>query len=515
MYTHIDGAHGLVRLGQFKIGRIAQDRLPHHCNDVLNDPNVGDREWAKREGLASFVGHPLVVEDRVVGVLAAFGRRPLTEATLLAFSSVADQIAQFIHGKRAAEALQRSEERARLLFATIPHPAWVFDLDTLGFLEVNDLAVERYGYSRDEFLHMKVTDIRPAEEVERFKEYLRLGTFTPPGQWKHRLGAFTPPGQWKHRAKDGHVIDVEINFHAVDYDGHKTHVVIAQDITKRKQLEMDLRHAQKLEAVGGLASGIAHEINTPIQFVGDNLRFLEDAFRALRGWLQKYQNLAEAARTGGVDLTLIEEADRAAEGADLEYLDEEIPKALSQSLDGTSRVATIVRAMKDFAHPERSEKAATDLNKALATTLVVAHNELKYVADVETDFGDLPPVECLLGDLNQVFLNLLVNAAHAVEDVVKGTGRKGAIRIQTRREGDRVRIAISDTGCGIPEPIRGKVFEPFFTTKAVGRGTGQGLAISRSIVVDKHQGTLTFTSEVGRGSTFVIGLPILSPPANK
>jgi len=189
---------------------------------------------------------------------------------------------------------------------------------------------------------------------------------------------------------------------------------------------------------------------------------------------------------------------------------EEMPKAISQSLGGVERVATIVRAMKEFAHPEQKEKVAANLNQALASTLVVARNELKYVADIETDYGELPAVECHLGDLNQVFLNLLVNAAHAVKDAVDGTGNRGTIRVQTRPQGEWVKISIGDTGAGIPESIRSKVFDPFFTTKPVGRGTGQGLAIARSIVVDKHGGTLTFESEVGRGTTFVIGLPIHS-----
>ena len=279
-------------------------------------------------------------------------------------------------------------------------------------------------------------------------------------------------------------------------------------MTERIKLEIGLRHAQKLEAVGGLASGIAHEINTPIQFVGDNLRFLQDSFRSLANLIAKFEELKTAAGHGPVEGELLQEVSQAEEDGDLPYLSEEIPKALSQSLDGVDRVASIVRAMKDFAHPEQSKRAAADLNKALSSTLIVARNETKYVADVTTDFGELPPVECCLGDLNQVFLNLLVNAAHAIEETKSRTGQRGAIRIQTRREGDHVKIAFSDTGPGIPEAIREKIFEPFFTTKTVVRGTGQGLAICRSIVVEKHGGTLTFETEAGRGTTFWITLPI-------
>ncbi len=249
---------------------------------------------------------------------------------------------------------------------------------------------------------------------------------------------------------------------------------IARDITGRDEAEMELRHAQKLESVGRLASGIAHEINTPIQFVGDNTRFLQDSFGGLQTLLAKYQGLRDAADSGAVSPELLAAVRQAEEESDCAYLLEEIPKALTQTLDGVTRVATIVRAMKEFAHPEGKEMAAADLNRALLSTLTVARNELKYVADVETEFGDLPLVVCNIGDLNQVFLNLLVNAAHAIGEVVKGNGGKGKIRVRTVAEGKTVLVAIADTGCGIPEANRTRVFDPFFTTKEVGRGTGQG-----------------------------------------
>jgi signal transduction histidine kinase len=271
---------------------------------------------------------------------------------------------------------------------------------------------------------------------------------------------------------------------------------------------MELRHAQKLESVGRLAAGIAHEINTPIQFVGDNTRFLQDSFGSLHRLLNKYQELRAAATAGRPCLDLLPEVRRLEEESDCAYLLEEIPKALTQTLEGVDRVATIVRAMKEFAHPESKEMAAADLNRALLSTLTVARNELKYVADVETQLGDLPPVVCNVGDVNQVFLNLLVNAAHAIGEVVKGTEKKGNITVRTASEGDKVLITIADTGCGIPEGIRGKIFDPFFTTKEVGRGTGQGLAIARSVIVERHKGTLTFESEVGKGTTFYVRLPI-------
>jgi signal transduction histidine kinase/DNA-binding response OmpR family regulator len=282
---------------------------------------------------------------------------------------------------------------------------------------------------------------------------------------------------------------------------------------QKQRMEVELRHAQKLEAVGSLAAGIAHEINTPIQFIGDNTRFLQDSFRGRTELMNKYEEVCEAARQGPVPAKLFHEAAEIREKIDWDYLRVEVPKAMEQMLDGIGRVAKIVRAMKEFSHVDRtSQKAAADLNKALASTLVVASSELKYVADVDEDYGELPPVLCHLGDLNQVFLNLLINAAHAIDDVMKKTGDKGTISVRTRQDGDWVELSISDTGGGIPDSVRGKIFDPFFTTKEVGKGTGQGLTLARAMVVEKHGGILTFETETGKGTTFRVRLPINGVP---
>lgn len=285
-------------------------------------------------------------------------------------------------------------------------------------------------------------------------------------------------------------------------------VIAHEDITERTLLQSQLLQAQKLESIGQLAAGIAHEINTPTQYIGDNTRFLQDAFGGMRELLREVGRLAgpeenEAAvcdRTRLVDL---------ARSADLEYLLDEIPKAISQSIEGIERVAGIVRAMKEFAHPGTPEKTHVDLNRAIQSTLTVARNEWKYVAEVVTDLQpDLPPVPCLPGEINQVVLNLVVNAAHAIGDAVAaGTVEKGQIRVSTRLHGDSVEIRVADNGTGIPPEIHGKVFDPFFSTKGVGKGTGQGLAISHAVVTEKHGGTITFETESGRGTTFIVRLP--------
>jgi len=291
-------------------------------------------------------------------------------------------------------------------------------------------------------------------------------------------------------------------------------ILMATDTTTRKHDEIQRQQGQKMESIGQLAAGVAHEINTPIQFIGDNLRFLGDTFGDLSAVLTAHGRLLESARNGVPAADLIAAADAAAKKADVAYLAEEIPKAITQSLEGVTRVTEIVRAMKEFSHPDQGEKKSIDLNKAITTTLIVARNEYKYVADLVTEFAsDLPMVPCIVGEFNQVVLNLVVNAAHAIGDVVAKTGGKGTITISTRRDDDHVEVRIRDSGTGIPESARGKIFDPFFTTKGVGKGTGQGLYIGHTVVVKKHGGTLTFETEIGKGTTFIIRLPLMARSA--
>lgn len=284
----------------------------------------------------------------------------------------------------------------------------------------------------------------------------------------------------------------------------EAHATLKREMAERERMQAELRLAQKLEAVGQLAAGIAHEINTPIQYVGDSVHFLKTAFEDLQTLVAKYQGSFAAV---AVPEAILGELKEAEEMADLAYLGEQVPGAFTRTLEGIGRVAEIVRAMKEFAHPDCREKSPADLNQALLNTITVARNEYKYVAEVETDLGELPPVSCNIGELNQVFLNLLVNAAHAIGAAVGESQEKGRIGVSTTRDGDMVEIRLQDSGCGIPAEVRERVFDPFFTTKEVGKGTGQGLAIARSIVVDKHGGDLNFETQEGQGTTFIIRLP--------
>lgn len=289
-------------------------------------------------------------------------------------------------------------------------------------------------------------------------------------------------------------------------DGTGFAILTAEDVTERKQLEVSLRHAQRLESVGQLAAGIAHEINTPIQFIGDNITFVRSAFEDVVRLRQVFRELVDNLPARDALLVRLEDLEHE---LDMPFLLAEVPKAIEQSLEGIAQVARIVQAMRVFSHVDQSDQATSvDLNAALQSTATVARNETKYVADVELDFGEIPTILGFPGDLNQVFLNLLVNAAHAVADVVTKTERRGTITLRTRSEGSSVLVAVSDTGTGIPEEVQRRIFDPFFTTKEVGRGTGQGLALARNIVVEKHKGEIWFETEVGKGTTFFVRLPV-------
>jgi len=294
----------------------------------------------------------------------------------------------------------------------------------------------------------------------------------------------------------------------LDAKGVITHfVAVKEDISERRAMETELRQAQKLEGIGQLAAGIAHEINTPTQFVTDNLTFLQESWQAAVPVFNMYRTvlrdrLLKLAPAAAVELQ------KAEQSCDLDFIAEEVPRAIAQSLEGARRVASIVRAMKEFSHPDSAEKTDADLNQGVLSTITVARNEWKYVAEMETSFDKtLPPILCYPGEVNQVILNLVVNAAHSIKEKVNGNG-KGKITICTRNRGSFAEISVSDTGMGIPEEIQHRIYEPFFTTKEVGKGTGQGLAFSHSVVVRKHGGKIWFDTELGRGTTFFINLPL-------
>jgi signal transduction histidine kinase len=283
-----------------------------------------------------------------------------------------------------------------------------------------------------------------------------------------------------------------------------------QATQEQEKLMARLLQSQKLESVGRLAAGIAHEINTPAQFISTNINFIDEAFRELSQVLTTLLELLESVKKGSVTEMQVKAQDEIVAHLDWEYLREEIPRAIDQSKEGIQRVTSIVQAMKEFSHPGSKQKVNADLNRIIETTITVSRNEWRYVATVATDLDpELQSVPCLADEMGQVFLNLLVNAAHTIENKLSDNpeGKKGLISLSTRQYDHYVEIRITDTGNGIPKQIQDKIFDPFFTTKEVGKGTGQGLAIAHDVITGKHNGTLIFESEPGLGTTFIIRLP--------
>jgi len=410
---------------------------------------------------------------------------------------------------RTAQMVQE-QEKFKVIFENSPDG--IFQTSKEGrFLTANPAMASICGYASPEELIEQVTDMqnqlyvdssRRTEFKKQMEEKTLVRDFEAEIKCKNGARKWININACRVAKPDGSLLH---------YQGFVADITAQKEAQKdRNLIEAQLRQAQKLESVGQLAAGIAHEINTPIQYIGDNIHFIEESFAALGGLLQDYKKLAAAVRSNTVTPEVLSAVESSIQKADLDYLSKEIPLAVQQSLQGVGHVSRIVNAMKEFSHPGGREKEALDLNHAIEMTLTVARNEWKYVADMVTDFAPaLPPVPCLPGEFNQVILNLIINAAHAIGDVVRQIkGSKGTIRISTRLDGDWVEIRISDTGTGIPEEIRHRIFDPFFTTKGVGKGTGQGLAIARSVIVDKHGGTLTFESEVGRGTAFIIRLPL-------
>ncbi|MES9969310.1 MAG: ATP-binding protein [Candidatus Thiodiazotropha sp.] len=319
--------------------------------------------------------------------------------------------------------------------------------------------------------------------------------------------------------KEGREIDVAFSVSPfLNQEGDSGAVVTFSDISERKRadeerrsLERQLNQTHKMEAVGQLAGGIAHEINTPIQYVGDNLRFIKESQEDTESLLKVYADLLEKAAALPELEAEVAKVKQTIEEIDLDYLEEETANAIEQSITGASQVARIVQAMKEFAHPGSKQMALADINRIVSNAVAVCKNEWKYVADTELKLGEsLPRVQCLGGEISQVVLNLVINAAHAIE--AAKLQQKGTITIATAYDGKCVEVSVADTGTGIPEEVQEHVFNPFFTTKDVGRGTGQGLAIAQDIVVGKHHGKLYFETQAGKGSKFVMRLPLGEEP---
>jgi PAS domain S-box-containing protein len=471
-----------------------------NCGVEWLPPKMADeiRSWCSEQGSRRCEHIPFVLngETHLLGLtitaVPVSGAHP---AELLVIGS------DVTEREKIGDALREAERKYRGIFDDAI--VGIFQSTPDGrYLSVNPAMARICGYDSPQEMIATISDIPRQLFVDpKHREELVL--------LLERMGAVQKFESEVFR-KDGSHIWISTSSHAIRENG----VVVryegmCEEITESKWLRSQLLQAQKLESVGQLAAGIAHEINTPTQYIGDNVRFLKGSFQNLKNLLASYDRLLTVAQAGAVPGEVVAAVAVAVAEADAGYLLEEIPKAIEQTLEGVDRVAQLVSAMKEFSHPGSKEKTALDLNHAIQSTITVARNEWKYVADVETDFDpSLPLIACQPGEFNQVILNLIVNAAHAIADVVaKGGPEKGKITVQTRNFPDWAEVRIRDTGSGIPEKVRARIFDPFFTTKEVGKGTGQGLAIAHSVVVDKHGGSIHFETEEGKGTTFIVRLP--------
>jgi len=401
--------------------------------------------------------------------------------------SVPDCPSSAVSGERRSlqDALAHERNVLRTMIDLIP--AFIYAKDAQSrFTACNKLVANRMGVTPEEAIGKTDFDFFPREMAEKFfnDEQALLASGQPLIDCEEIVFD-------KLSGTNRVIVTSKIPLH--DANGRVTGVVgTGYDITERKAAEERMASSDRLESIGRLAAGVAHEINTPIQYLNDSISFMREGVQDLLAHIDKL-HAAMPQKPEGDD--------------DVEYLREELPPAMTRVAEGLARIAEIVRSMKNFSHHDQHEKSAVDLNNAIASTLVIARSEYKECADLETEYGELPPVVCHGGQINQVVLNLVVNSAHAISDLVRKQGGRGKIKVSTTTEGDNVVISITDTGGGIPEGIRARIFDPFFTTKEVGRGTGQGLSIARNVIVKGHSGELDFVTEIGKGTTFYVRLP--------
>ncbi|WP_167760936.1 ATP-binding protein [Geodermatophilus sp. DF01_2] len=480
---------------------------PQIAPEAMAVPEYATAGAARRVPIGAYVGVPIRAGDgSLFGTLC--GLDPTVQSPALleqapVFRMLADLLGRVLEAEelrrdaeeRAAElrrqtsALARSETLHRLL-AEESSDAISRHAPDGRILYVSPVAQDLLGVSSQELQQANLVDLVHPDDLA---DLLR-------GEDEHQ-GELT----FRLRHREGHWVWVESTRSVLrDPRGEVTEIqMVTRDITQRRAREAEHHRESKLESLGRLSAGLAHEINTPIQYVGDNARFLEEAYQELIRVVEVYRGLLDTSNPIG--WAERQERVREAEaGIDFEYLEEEIPSAVAQTLQGIERVATIVRAMKTFSHPGHQEQAPADLNEALAATVTVTRHQVSDVADLHLELGELPPVRCNIADLNQVFLNLIVNAADAIEE----TGRRGSITVSTSVDGEDVVVRITDTGGGIPDDVRARMFDPFFTTKDVGRGSGQGLPLARGVVQEGHGGSLVFDSVLGQGTTFVVRIPV-------
>ncbi|MBU1341568.1 MAG: PAS domain S-box protein [Proteobacteria bacterium] len=456
------------------------------------------KNYAGIIGLGRFDGDDNIFTDQQVDVLKRFAdMASICIENTKVYSRLQKELAK---RQRAENSLKVSEEEFQTIFEDIQEGFYRTN-EKAEIIMANPVAVKMLGYdSIEEAEGLVMVDLYkdPKDRDKVIELLMKDGKIT----------AY----EVEMKKRDGSYVTVLVSAHARYND--KGEFIGVQgtvlDISGRKKLEAERVHSQKLESIGQLAAGIAHEINTPIQYVTDNTGFIQDAFDDLLAFSKDCGAFIEQAENGPVGSELIEKLASSRDETDLEFLEKEVPLAIHQTLEGLERVSKIVKSMKEFSHPGGEEGVLTDINHALDNTVIVARNEWKYVAELSCDFDPLLPlIACNPGELNQVFLNMIINASHAIAEKLGKTPKsKGQIHISTACKDKWVEIRIKDTGAGIPEKVRTHIFDPFFTTKQVGKGTGQGLAISWNVIVEKYKGKIEVETHDNCGTTFIIRLPV-------
>jgi PAS domain S-box-containing protein len=593
MYTHINGPHKCVPVGQFKIGLIAEEGKPHQTNSVQTDPRVGNKEWAKQEGMVAFAGYPLVVEDETVGVIAMFSRQTVTESTFKALEFAAQEIAIGIKRKQAEVALRESAQREALLNRLSNQIRASLDLNYIVETAVQEIRklfqIDRcafFSYRQDaEVTHWeKVYEAKSSflpcildeqettsAEIELIaaktlnREIIRINDVETVGDGTAKVFlqdfGFTAFMSLPVHTKSGEIgtfscgscggfrpwLDNEVELLqavtvqiaiAIDqaklYTQSRIAAQTAQDkaqqleaaLLELQQTQSQLIQTEKMSSLGQLVAGIAHEINNPVNFIYGNISHAREYTKDLLHLIELYQqSYCPPTR----------EIHEQIDNIDLDFLKQDLPKILDSMNMGAERIRQIVLSLRNFSRLDEDGTKAVDIHEGIDSTLLLLQNRLKAKPgypeiQVIRDYGNLPPIVCHAGQMNQVFMNLLANAIDVLEESFvsshlslvnnfkqrtndQGQMTSPQIRIRTFIKEDRVIISFADNGSGMTEEVRKRLFDPFFTTKPVGKGTGMGLSISYQIIVKKHGGQIECISAPGEGAEFVIMIPLHEQPS--
>ena len=442
--------------------------------------------------LTSYLSVPVILGDKLVGQIAVANKpEGYCQQDVDAMMHIGSYYALAIQRVRSQRELLASKELMENILDGIHAGILIIDPETKIIESINNVALEMLCADKEQII---------GQNCNIFCWRTAMGDIFEncPAETQNMHD-----NEFRMKRMDGTSLPVSKTVLKDKVNGEDRFIEIIFDITKRKELERRLSIAQKLEAIGNLSAGIAHEINTPIQYLADNLIFLSESFEQMSSAINKHKEICQLYSN-----PKCEETSLFWKNIDMDYLLKEIPSALTQSMDGVERITRIVQAMKRFSHPGTDSKQMADINLALDNTVTVCKNEWKYNSDVVFDLqDDLPQIPCFINDLSQAFLNIVVNAAHSITSKMQGSSEKGKITIRTSFVYPWIIIEIEDTGEGIPDEILPRIFDPFFTTKEVGLGTGQGLTLCYSIITEKHGGTIEFSSELGIGAKCTIKLP--------